>query len=188
MSDSEVQPEPHSVLSPTTLKWWPSFVYPAAHLFLRFLLEVSVAFTCPFSCLGLMIFVTSFSEAPECGLETSTSLDLTGNWLLKVARVCASAGRPLLSAKEGCRVYTVLTTLVIVTRQHDWGPGACCSCPHASSLWFKRCLAITAVPPTASVAWVSGCKEYNQSDFGVDHLVMSMCRVFSYVVGRGCLL
>ena len=29
---------------------------------------------------------------------------------------------------------------------------------------------------------------YNQSDFGVDHLVMSMCRVFSCVVGRGCLL
>ena len=25
-------------------------------------------------------------------------------------------------------------------------------------------------------------------DFGVDHLVMSMCRVFSCVVGRGCLL
>ena len=24
-----------------------------------------------------------------------------------------------------------------------------------------------------------GCKEYNQSDFGVDHLVMSMFRVFS---------
>ena len=33
-----------------------------------------------------------------------------------------------------------------------------------------------------------GCKEYNQSDFGVYHLVMSMCRVFSCVVGRGCLL
>ena len=32
------------------------------------------------------------------------------------------------------------------------------------------------------------CKEYNQSDFGVDHLVMCMCRVFSCVVGRGCLL
>ena len=30
-------------------------------------------------------------------------------------------------------------------------------------------------------------KEYNQSDFGIDHLVMSMCTVFSYVVGRGCL-
>ena len=28
----------------------------------------------------------------------------------------------------------------------------------------------------------------NQSDFSVDHLVMSMCRVFSCVVGRGCLL
>ena len=32
------------------------------------------------------------------------------------------------------------------------------------------------------------CKEYNQSDFSIDHLVMSTCRVFSCVVGRGCLL
>ena len=35
---------------------------------------------------------------------------------------------------------------------------------------------------------IFGYKEYNQSDFSVDHLVMSMCRVFSCVVGRGCLL
>ena len=35
---------------------------------------------------------------------------------------------------------------------------------------------------------IFGCKEYNQSDFGVDHLVMSMYRVFSCVVGRGCFL
>jgi len=35
---------------------------------------------------------------------------------------------------------------------------------------------------------IFGCKEYNLSDFGVDHLVISMCRVFSCVVGRGCLL
>ena len=28
----------------------------------------------------------------------------------------------------------------------------------------------------------------DQSDFGIDHLVMSMCRVFSCVVGGGCLL
>ena len=32
------------------------------------------------------------------------------------------------------------------------------------------------------------CKEYNPSEFGVDHLVMSMCRVFSCVVERGYLL
>ena len=32
------------------------------------------------------------------------------------------------------------------------------------------------------------CKEINQSYIDVDHLVMSMCRVFSCVVGRGCLL
>ena len=36
---------------------------------------------------------------------------------------------------------------------------------------------------------IFGYKEYNQSDFSVDHLVMSMCRVFSCVaVGRVCLL
>ena len=35
---------------------------------------------------------------------------------------------------------------------------------------------------------IFGCKKYNQSDIGVDHLVMSMCRVFSSVVGRECLL
>ena len=32
---------------------------------------------------------------------------------------------------------------------------------------------------------IFGCKEYKQSDFGVDHLVMY---IFSCVVGRGCLL
>ena len=35
---------------------------------------------------------------------------------------------------------------------------------------------------------IFGYKEYNQSDFGIDRLVMSICRVFSCVVGRGCLL
>ena len=35
---------------------------------------------------------------------------------------------------------------------------------------------------------VFSCKEYNQSEFRIDYLVMSMCRVFSCVAGRGCLL
>ena len=35
---------------------------------------------------------------------------------------------------------------------------------------------------------LAGCKEYNQSDFSIDHLMMSMCRVISWVVGKGCLL
>ena len=35
---------------------------------------------------------------------------------------------------------------------------------------------------------IFSCKEYNQSDFSIDHLVMSICRVFSCVAGRGCLL
>ena len=29
---------------------------------------------------------------------------------------------------------------------------------------------------------IFGCKEYNQSDLGIDHLVMSTCRVFSCVL------
>jgi len=33
-----------------------------------------------------------------------------------------------------------------------------------------------------------GCKEYHQSDFYIDHLVMTMCRVFSCLVGRGLML
>ena len=36
-----------------------------------------------------------------------------------------------------------------------------------------------------TVQTFSGCKEYNQSDFSVDHLVMSICRVFSCVVEQG---
>ena len=35
---------------------------------------------------------------------------------------------------------------------------------------------------------IFGCKEYNQSDFGTDHLVKFMGRDISYVVGSGCLL
>ena len=35
---------------------------------------------------------------------------------------------------------------------------------------------------------IFGSKEYNQSDFSIYHLVMSMCKVFSCIVGRGCLL
>ena len=31
-------------------------------------------------------------------------------------------------------------------------------------------------------------KKYNQYDFSIDHLVMSVCRVVSSLVGRGCLL
>ena len=33
-----------------------------------------------------------------------------------------------------------------------------------------------------------GCKGHNQSDFGVDHMVMPMCRVISWVVGKGSFL
>ena len=47
-------------------------------------------------------------------------------------------------------------------------------------------------PPVLFLLTVSfsiiGYKEYNQSDFDIYDLVMSMCRVFSCVVGRGCLL
>ena len=31
---------------------------------------------------------------------------------------------------------------------------------------------------------IFGCKEYNQSDFGIDHLIVSIYRVFSCVDGH----
>ena len=46
------------------------------------------------------------------------------------------------------------------------------------SLVFAECIEILHL----------GCKEYNQSDFGTDHLVMSICRVFSCAVEREWLL
>ena len=35
---------------------------------------------------------------------------------------------------------------------------------------------------------IFGCKEYNQFDFSIDHLVMSIYRLMSCFVGRGCFL
>ena len=35
---------------------------------------------------------------------------------------------------------------------------------------------------------IFSCKEHNQSDFGIYHLVISMCRAVSYVGGKECLL
>ena len=54
------------------------------------------------------------------------------------------------------------------------------------SSWSKRELVLFLL--TVLSFSIFGCKEYNQSDFGVDHLVMSMCRVFSCVSGKWCLL
>ena len=41
---------------------------------------------------------------------------------------------------------------------------------------------------TVSSFSVLSYKEYTHSDFCIDHLVMSICRVISCIVGRGCLL
>ena len=35
---------------------------------------------------------------------------------------------------------------------------------------------------------ICSCKQHYQSDSGVDHMMMSMCKVAYFVVGRGCLL
>ena len=41
---------------------------------------------------------------------------------------------------------------------------------------------------TVSCFSIFGYKAYNQSDFSVGRLVMTMCRVFFCFIGRGCLL
>ena len=43
----------------------------------------------------------------------------------------------------------------------------------------------TEVCDTVQSFSIFDCKEYNQSALGIDHLVMSMCRVFFCAVGRG---
>ena len=50
-------------------------------------------------------------------------------------------------------------------------------------IWTKSASSLVFL--TAYSFSIFGCKEYNQPDFGIDHLAMSMCRVISCVVGRG---
>ena len=47
---------------------------------------------------------------------------------------------------------------------------------------------VTKPPPPPSSFYMFSSKEYNQSHFSTDHLLISTCRVISCVVGRGCLL
>jgi len=64
--------------------------------------------------------------------------------------------------------------------------------PLVSLIFLKRSLLFPILLISSiSLHWslkTFGCKEYNQSDFGIDYLVMSLCRVFSCAVGRGYLL
>ena len=56
------------------------------------------------------------------------------------------------------------------------------------SSWFEPQLAPSLVFADCIELFHLAYKEYNQSDSDIDHLVMSMCRVFYCVVGRWCLL
>ena len=68
---------------------------------------------------------------------------------------------------------TFFNLILIFTIRSSWSEPQ-----SAPSLVFADCIELLHL-------WL---KEYNQSDFSIDHLVMSMCRVFSCVVGKGCLL
>ena len=83
------------------------------------------------------------------------------------------------------------------SRQEYWsggGAGVAISSSRRSSWYMSRWLNNWSPKPVHS--WermgmlLKLClnKKINQSDFGIDHLVMSMCRVFSCIVGKGCLL
>ena len=62
---------------------------------------------------------------------------------------------------------------------HIWAIRSLWSEPQsAPALLFAYCIELLHL-------WL---KKYNQFDFSIEHLVMSMCRVFSCVVGRGCLV
>ena len=68
----------------------------------------------------------------------------------------------------------------------DCGSG--CELLIAKSIGLQSRTRLSDWSDLISSGLIFGCKEYSQSDFSVDQLVMSMCRVFSCVVGRGCLL
>ena len=59
---------------------------------------------------------------------------------------------------------------------------------YSCHLFLISSASVRSIPFLSFIEPIFGCKEYNRSDFGVDHLVLSMCRGFSCVVGRGCLL
>jgi len=56
------------------------------------------------------------------------------------------------------------------------------------SSWFEPQSAPSLVFAENKELLHLGCKEYNHSEFSIGHLVMSMCRIVSCVVGGGCLL
>ena len=68
---------------------------------------------------------------------------------------------------------TVFNLILNLAIRSSWsGPQS------APGLVFADCIELS----------IFSCKECNQSDFDIGHLVISMCRFFSCVVGRGCLL
>lgn len=61
------------------------------------------------------------SQCPRHPLDLHTPGTIPGRAaVLRARRGHSPAGWPPLSAEAGCRLYTVLTTLVIVTRRHGW--------------------------------------------------------------------
>ena len=114
------------------------------------------------------------------GLESEWTPGV-GDWRGGLA-CCDSWGRKESDTTEwlnwtelnGLMVFPTFFNLSLnLAKRSSW------SAPYSSpSLVFADCIELLHL----------GCKEYNQSDFGVDHLVMSVCRVLSCVVGRGCLL
>jgi len=87
----------------------------------------------------------------------------------------------------GCRVgyYWVTFTFIPV-----WPNGFPYFLQFKTEFWSKELMIWASVLFLLSVKSFSifSSKKYNQSNFGIDHLVMSMCRVIACVIGRRGLL
>ena len=76
----------------------------------------------------------------------------------------------------------------------EWPSSFPCFLQFKSEFRNKEFLIWATVSSWSCFCWlcksfsIFSCKEYYQSYFGIDHLVMSMCTVISSIVGRGCLL
>ena len=104
-------------------------------------------------------------------------LFIIGNWNAKVGNQ-EIAG---VTGKFGLGVQNEAEQKLIVLPRECTGHSK-----HSLPTTQEKTLHCQMVNTEIRLTILFAAKEYNQSDFGLNHLVMSMCRVVSWVVGRGC--
>ena len=140
-------------------------------------------------------FVIAFLPRNKCLLISRLQSPSVVILVTKVTQSCPTLCDPMDCSPPGSSVHGILQARVLEGVAISFSRGSSqprdrtrVSCIPGRR--FTLCAAREALgAPKNKVCHSLHCSsEYNPSDFGVNHLVTSMCRVFSCVVGRGCLL